>query len=48
MTVRTAELGMAILLGLLSLGLMWKSTELDIGWVPGEGPGGGAWRDAAC
>ena len=43
MTVRTAELGMAILLGLVSLGLMWKSAELEIGWVQGEGPGGGAW-----
>ncbi len=21
---------------------MWKSTELPIGWLPGEGPGGGA------
>ncbi|WP_236860989.1 tripartite tricarboxylate transporter TctB family protein [Brevirhabdus pacifica] len=22
---------------------MWKSTELDIGYISGEGPGGGAW-----
>jgi len=22
---------------------MWKSAELPIGWIPDEGPGGGAW-----
>ena len=22
---------------------MWKSAELPIGWIEGEGPGGGAW-----
>ena len=43
MTVRTAELLMAIIMGVLSVYLMWKSTELEIGWVPREGPGGGAW-----
>ncbi len=43
MTTRTAELLMAILMGLLSVGLMWKSTELEIGWIPDRGPGGGAW-----
>lgn len=43
MTVRTAELLMAVVLALLSIGLMWKSTELSIGWVRGTGPGGGAW-----
>lgn len=43
MTVRTAELLMAISLGFLSLFLMWKSSELPIGWIPDEGPGGGAW-----
>jgi hypothetical protein len=43
MTTRTAELLMAILMGLLSIGLMWKSTELEIGWIPDRGPGGGAW-----
>lgn len=43
MTVRTAELLVAVILALLSLGLMWKSTELNIGWVAGAGPGGGAW-----
>jgi hypothetical protein len=43
MTVRTAELLMAILLALLSVGFMVKSTELSIGWVPGRGPGSGVW-----
>jgi hypothetical protein len=33
---------MAVLMGLISIGLMWKSTELPIGWIPDEGPGGGA------
>jgi putative tricarboxylic transport membrane protein len=43
MTVRTAELLMAIALALLSIGFMAKSAELAIGWVPGRGPGSGAW-----
>ena len=43
MTTRSAELLMAIVMGLLSIGLMWKSTELEIGWIPDRGPGGGAW-----
>ena len=43
MTVRTAELVMAIVLGLISIGLMVKSAELRIDWVPGRGPGSGAW-----
>jgi hypothetical protein len=43
MTVRTAELLMAIALALLSLVFMVKSAELNIGWVPGRGPGAGAW-----
>jgi putative tricarboxylic transport membrane protein len=42
-TTRSAELLMAIVMGLLSIGLMWKSTELEIGWIPDRGPGGGAW-----
>ena len=41
--MRTAELVMAIVLGVFSLYLMSKSAELPIGWIPGEGPGGGAW-----
>ncbi len=43
MTVRVAELSMAILMGVFSLYLMYKSAELPIGWIPDEGPGGGAW-----
>ena len=40
--MRRAELSMALVLGLLSVYLMWKSSELPIGWIPDEGPGGGA------
>ena len=43
MTVRTAELLMAILMALLSIAFMVKSAELNIGWVPDRGPGAGAW-----
>ena len=40
--MRVAELVMALVMALFSLYLMWKSTELPIGWIPAEGPGGGA------
>ena len=40
--MRRAELVMAIVLGVFSAYLMWKSAELPIGWIPDEGPGGGA------
>jgi hypothetical protein len=43
MTVRTAELLMAILMGVFSIYLMVKSAELPVGWVKGVGPGGGTW-----
>ncbi len=43
MTVRTAEIVMAILMGALSIGFMVKSAELNIGWVTERGPGAGAW-----
>ena len=43
MTVRTAELVMAIVTILVSASIMWKSTELSIGWVPDRGPGSGVW-----
>lgn len=43
MTVRKAELVMAIATIVISLAFMWKSTELSIGWVPRKGPGSGAW-----
>ncbi|MEE8195758.1 MAG: tripartite tricarboxylate transporter TctB family protein [Acidiferrobacterales bacterium] len=40
--MRRAELAMAVVLAIFSAYLMWKSAELPIGWIPGEGPGGGA------
>ena len=40
--MRRAELIMAVVLGIFSIYLMWKSAELPIGWIPNEGPGGGA------
>lgn len=43
MTVRTAEILMAVILALCSIGLMVKSAELNIGWVERKGPGSGAW-----
>lgn len=41
--MRLAEIVTAGILALLSVYIMWKSTELEIGYVTGEGPGGGAW-----
>jgi putative tricarboxylic transport membrane protein len=41
--MRRAELVMAVVMGVFSLYLMWKSSELPIGWIKDEGPGGGAW-----
>ena len=43
MTVRTAELLASIICALCSIGLMLKSSELNIGWIDGRGPGSGAW-----
>jgi len=43
MTVRVAEILVAIILALCSIGLMIKSAELNIGWIEGRGPGSGAW-----
>ena len=43
MTVRSAELLMAIALIALSLYFMYEAAKLPIGWVPDEGPGGGFW-----
>lgn len=40
--MRWAELVMAIVMAIFSLYMMWKSAELPIGWIPDEGPGGGA------
>lgn len=41
--MRIAEFLMAFAMAIFSIYLMWKSTELPIGWISGEGPGGGAW-----
>lgn len=43
MTVRTAELLMAIFLALASVGIMVKASDNYIFWVRGQGPGSGAW-----
>ena len=40
--MRVAEFVMAVFMAIFSLYLMWKSTELPIGWDPETGPGGGA------
>ncbi len=40
--MRVAELVMAVVMAVFSLYIMWKSAELPIGWIPDEGPGGGA------
>ncbi len=40
--MRIAEFVMALVMAVFSVYLMWKSAELPIGWLPGEGPGGGA------
>lgn len=41
--MRRAELITAIVLALFSIYVMWKSSELNVGYISGEGPGGGAW-----
>lgn len=41
--MRFAEIFMAFVLALFSIYLMWKSTELNVGYISDEGPGGGAW-----
>lgn len=41
--MRKGEIVTAGILALFSIYLMWKSTELPIGYVAGRGPGGGAW-----
>ncbi len=41
--MRNGEIATAGVLALLSMYLMWKSTELPIGYISGKGPGGGAW-----
>ncbi len=41
--MRLGEIVTACILAVLSIYLMWKSTELNVGYVPDRGPGGGAW-----
>ncbi|MEQ8395141.1 tripartite tricarboxylate transporter TctB family protein [Thalassobaculum sp.] len=41
--MRLGEFVTAAILAALSIYLMWKSSELEIGYIRGEGPGGGAW-----
>ena len=41
--MRTGEIVTAGILALFSVYLMWKSAELPIGYISGQGPGGGAW-----
>jgi hypothetical protein len=41
--MRQGEISLVGLLALFSLYLMWKSTELPIGFIKGQGPGGGLW-----
>lgn len=41
--MRKGEIITAGILALMSIYLMWKSTELPVGYISGEGPGGGAW-----
>lgn len=44
MTVRAAELVMAVFMTLCSIAIMYKSADgLQIGWISGSGPGSGAW-----
>lgn len=43
MTVRTADLLMAIFLCIMSLSFMWSAWELNIGWLEERGPGSGVW-----
>ena len=41
--MRRGEIITAGVMALLSIYLMYKSTELNIGYIKGSGPGGGAW-----
>jgi len=41
--MRLGEIVTAGVLAILSIYLMWKSTELPVGYISGEGPGGGSW-----
>jgi putative tricarboxylic transport membrane protein len=41
--MRRGEIITAGILAALSVYMMWKSTELPVGYIRGSGPGGGAW-----
>ena len=41
--MRRGEIVTACVLAALSIYMMWKSAELNIGYIKGTGPGGGAW-----
>jgi hypothetical protein len=41
--MRLGEIVTAGVLAVLSIYMMWKSTALNVGYVAGKGPGGGAW-----
>lgn len=41
--MRLGEIITAGILAILSIYMMWESAELNIGYIRGEGPGGGAW-----
>ena len=43
MTVRSAELLMALSMAALSAYFMYEAAKLPIGWIEDEGPGGGFW-----
>lgn len=41
--MRRGEFLTAGILAVISIYIMWKSSELNIGYIADEGPGGGAW-----
>jgi hypothetical protein len=41
--MRQGEISLVGVLALFSIYLMWKSAELPIGYIRGQGPGGGFW-----
>jgi hypothetical protein len=41
--MRQGEISLVGILALFSIYLMWKSAELPIGYIRGQGPGGGFW-----
>jgi putative tricarboxylic transport membrane protein len=41
--MRLGEIITAGILAILSIYMMWESADLNIGYIRGEGPGGGAW-----